>query len=154
MWVKTHNIQNQWGLCFLCIAVRFHAYLFIFIHGKTLLIFLLSWHIHLMSVVEVKTQTRFMVLFTSGSLLIWGKSLDSSPGVSPRYMPATYSHLIISPFLLQTSHHDRVCLFLTKSRLMEKRDGSNVGGHQHLPFAVTVSNSLPFPSKIVLPEQP
>ena len=105
-------------------------------------------HIHLMSVVEVKTQTRFMILFTSGSLLTWGKPLDASPGISPRYLPAIYSQLTISPFPLQAPHHDRVCLLLTKSRPMEKRDCSNVGGHQHLPFAATVSNSLPFPSAL------
>ena len=107
-----------------------------------------------MSVVEVKTQTRFMVLFTSGSLLTWGKPSDASPGISPRYLPAIYSQLTISPFPLQTSHHDRVCFLLTKSRPMEKRDGSNVGGHQHLPFAATVLNYLPFPSRTVLPEWP
>ena len=81
-----------------------------------------------MSVIKVKTQTRFMVLFTYGSLLTWGKSWDASPGISPRYLPVIYSQLIISLPLLQTSHHDRLCLFLTKSRLMEKRYGSNVGG--------------------------
>ena len=42
MWVKTHNIPKQQELCFLHTVLRFHTYLFIFIHGKTLLIFLLS----------------------------------------------------------------------------------------------------------------
>ena len=37
---------------------------------------------------------------------------------------------------------------------MEKRDGSNVGGHPHLPLTLMVSNSLPFLSGTVLPEQP
>ena len=37
---------------------------------------------------------------------------------------------------------------------MEKRDGSNMGGHQHLPLTVTVSYSLPFLRRTVLPEQP
>ena len=76
--------------------------------------FCYQWHIHLMSVVEVKTQTRLKVLFTSGSLLTWGKPLDALPGISPMYSPAIYSQSTISPFLLQTSHHDRVCLFLQK----------------------------------------
>ena len=44
-----------------------------------------------MPVIEVKTQTRFMVLFTSGSLLTWGKPLDASPGHLPQifvcYLP-------------------------------------------------------------------
>ena len=30
------------------------------------------WHICFMSMIKVKTQTRFMVLFTSRSLLTWG----------------------------------------------------------------------------------
>ena len=34
--------------------------------------FCYCWHIHLMSIKGVKIQTRFMVLFTSGSLLTWG----------------------------------------------------------------------------------
>ena len=37
---------------------------------------------------------------------------------------------------------------------MEKRDGFNVGGHQHLPLTAMVSYSLPFLSGTVLPEQP
>ena len=47
-----------------------------------------------------------------------------------------------------------MCFLLTKSGLNEKRDGSNVVGHQHLPFATMVSNCLPFPSVTVLPKQP
>ena len=39
-----------------------------------------------------------MVLFTSGSLLTWGKPLDVSSGISPRYSSATYSQLSASPF--------------------------------------------------------
>ena len=99
-------------------------------------------HIHLMSVVEVKTQTRFMVVFPSRPLVTWGKPLDALPGISPRYLPAIYSQLTISPFLLQTYTMTEYAFFLTKSRPMEKRDGSNVGGHQHLPFAAMVSNTF------------
>ena len=86
-----------------------------------------------MSVIKVKTQTRFIVLITSGSLLTWGKSLDALPGISPRYLPLIYSQLTICLPLLQTSHHDRICLFLTKSGLMEKRYGSNVGASNICP---------------------
>ena len=42
MQVNTHNIQKWQELCFLHITVRFHTYLFIFIHDKTLLIYMLS----------------------------------------------------------------------------------------------------------------
>ena len=37
---------------------------------------------------------------------------------------------------------------------MEKRDGSNVGEYQHLPPTVMVSYTIPYPSGIVLPNQP
>ena len=37
---------------------------------------------------------------------------------------------------------------------MEKRDGSNVGGHQNLPLTAMVSYFLPFLSRTVLPQQP
>ena len=56
------------------------------------------WHIQIMPIDNVNTQTIFMVLFTSGSLLTWGKSLDASSGVSPRYLSTTYSQLTVSPF--------------------------------------------------------
>ena len=42
MQVKTHNAQKWQELCFLHITVRFHTYLFIFIHDRTLLFFVLS----------------------------------------------------------------------------------------------------------------
>ena len=82
-----------------------------------------------MPIIDVNTQTRFMVLFTSGSLLTWGKPLDALPGVSPRYLSAIHSQLTISPFLLQTLYNYRVCFLLTWNRLMEKSDGPNVGEH-------------------------
>ena len=64
-----------------------------------------------MSINDINTQTRFMVLFTSRSLLTWGKPFDALSGVSPRYLSTIYSQLTISPFLLQTSYYDGVCLF-------------------------------------------
>ena len=69
-----------------------------------------------------------MVLFTSRSLLTWGESPDASPGISPRYSPTIYCYLTIFSYLLQTSHYDRVYLFPAKSRLVEERYGSHVGG--------------------------
>ena len=95
-----------------------------------------------------------MVLFTSGSLLTWGKPLDALPGISPRYLSTIYSQLTISPFLLQTSYNDRVHFLFARGRQVEKRDGSNVGQYQHFPLTVTVLYSLPYPSGTVLPEQP
>ena len=108
-----------------------------------------------MSIGDVNTQTRFMVLFTSGSLLTWGKHLDASPGISPRYLSTIYSQLTTSPFLLQTSYNDRVCFLFTWDRQMERGDGLNVGEYQHLPPPTAmVSYTLPYPSGIVLPNQP
>ena len=52
----------------------------------------------IMSINNVITQTIFMVLFTSRSLLTWTKTLDALSGISPRYLSATYYQLIISPF--------------------------------------------------------
>ena len=107
-----------------------------------------------MSVDNINTQTRFMVLFTSGSLLTWGKPLDASSGVSPKYLSTIYSQLTISPFLLQTSYNDRVHFLFTRGRQMEKGKELNVGEYQHLPPTVMVSYTLPSPSGIVLPDQP
>ena len=56
-----------------------------------------------MPIDNINTQTIFMVLFTSGSLLTWGKPLDASSSVSPRYLSATYSQLTKSPFFYR--HH-------------------------------------------------
>ena len=94
-----------------------------------------------------------MILFTSGSLLTWGKSLDALPGISPRYLPAIYPQLTTSPYLLQTLHYGRVCLFPTESTLVEKRYGSPVGGYQYLPSTALVPTSLSFPGRTVLLDQ-
>ena len=52
----------------------------------------------IMPINNVITQTIFMVLFTSRSLLTWGKPFNASSGISSRYLSATYSQLTISPF--------------------------------------------------------
>ena len=51
-----------------------------------------------MSIDDINTQTIFMVLFTSGSLLTWGKPLDTLSGISPRYLSTIYSQSTVSPF--------------------------------------------------------
>ena len=66
--------------------------------------FCYHWHIHLMSAIEVKTQTRFMVLFTSRSLLTWEKSLDASPGISPRYICLSSIPNQLYPLLFYRHH--------------------------------------------------
>ena len=59
---------------------------------------MLSLTCPIMPIDNVNTQTIFVVLFTSGSLLTWGKPLDTLSGISPRYLSTTYSQLTISPF--------------------------------------------------------
>ena len=97
MQVKTQNVQNQQHWCSQHITVRFHTYLFISIHDRTLLILMLSLTHPIMPIDNVNTQTIFMVLFTSGSLLTWGKTLDASSSISPRYLSTIYSHLTVPP---------------------------------------------------------
>ena len=91
-------MQDPQHLCFQLIMVSFYTYLFIFIHGRTLLIFMLSLTCLIMPIDNVNTQTIFMVLFSSRSLLTWRKPLDASSSISPRYLCTTYSQLTISPF--------------------------------------------------------
>ena len=102
MWVKTQDMKLT-HLCFQLIMVSFYPYLFISIHGKTLLIFMLLLTHLIMPINNVITQTIFVVLFTSGSLLTWGKPLDALSGISPRYLSPTYSQFTISPFFCR--HH-------------------------------------------------
>ena len=78
--------------------VSFHTYLFISIHDRTLLILMLLLACPIMPIDNINTQTIFMVLFTSGSLLTWRKPLDASSSISPRYLSTTYSQLGVSPF--------------------------------------------------------
>ena len=73
--------------------VSFYTCLFTFIHGRTLLM----THL-IMPIDNIITQTIFVVLFTSRSLLTWEKPLDASSSVSPRYSSTTYSQLTTSPF--------------------------------------------------------
>ena len=102
MWVKTQDVKLTY-LCFHIIMVSFYPYLFISIHGRTLLIFMLLLTHLIMPISNISTQTIFVVLFTSGSVLIWGKPLDASSSICPRYLSATYSQLTISPFFCR--HH-------------------------------------------------
>ena len=98
MQVKIQDIKKLTHLCFQLITVSFYPYLFISIHGRTLLIFMLLLTHLIMPINNVITQTIFIVLFTSGSLLTRGKPLDALSSISPRHLSATYSQLTISPF--------------------------------------------------------
>ena len=111
------------------------------------------WHIQIMSIDDVNTQTIFMVLFTSRSLLIWGKPLRCLIWHLPRVF--VYHLLSINgiPFLLQTSYHDRLCLLFSRVGQMGEGDGLTVG--RASPSApITVPHTLPNSSRAVLPYQP
>ena len=90
MQAKTHVSLNIHLLYFLPIMVNFLLILLSLHLIKHYWSSGYHWHICFMSAIKVKTQTRFMFLFTSGSLLTWGKSPCTSPGISPRYLPAIY----------------------------------------------------------------
>ena len=133
---------------------KFLYLFFISIHDRTLLIIMLSLTCPNMTIDNVNTQTIFVVLFTSGSLLTWGKPLDILSSVSPRYLSTTYSQLNYIPIPLQTSYHDRLCLLLSGVRQMGEGDGSAVGKPHHLPPTTTVPHTLYNSSGTVLPYQP
>ena len=63
-----------------------------------------------MSQIKVKTQTIFMVLFTSGSSLTW-ENLQALCMVSPPgiYLPFTPNNQLL--MLLQRPYDDRICIF-------------------------------------------
>ena len=95
---ENSECPNQQHWCFQHITISFYTYLFISIHDRTLLILMLLLTCPIMPIDNVNAQTIFVVLFTSGSLLTWGKPLDTSSGISPRYLSTTYSQLTVSPF--------------------------------------------------------
>ena len=60
-------------------------------------------HIHLMSLLEVKTQTRFMVLFTSGSMFTWGNP-QMPHQVSPQVFACHLLPINYTPLLFYRHH--------------------------------------------------
>ena len=96
--MKTHVYTIEYLLHFLLIMVSFLTYLFIFTPDKHYWSPSHTRHNFLTSIIKVKTQTRFMVLFTSGSSLTWGnlQALHlASPQVFTCYLLLTidFSHL-------------------------------------------------------------
>ena len=155
MQVKTQNIWKQQDQCFLHIMVRFHTYLFILIHDRTLLILMLLLthpnHVHRW---HVNTQTIFMVLFTSGSLLTWGKPLDASSGISPRYLSTIYSQLTVFPFFYRHPIMTDYTFFSQGLDRWGKEMALLWGEPHHLPPTTTVPHTLHNSSRAVLLYQP
>ena len=101
------------------------------------------WHNFLMSTNKVKTQTRFMVLFTSRSSLTWG-NLQVLHMASP---PDIYSLSALNNCLLtslQRLHNDWTCIFCWRGRKMGKRYDTPVGKSQHLPPPKPPRTPVPF----------
>ena len=90
------------------------------------------WHNFLMSTIKVKTQTRFMVLFTSGSSLTWGNlqvlHLASPPGI---HLLSTINNQLLTS--LQRLHDDWICIFCQKGREVGEGYDVFIGESQHLP---------------------
>ena len=110
-------------------------------------------HIQIMSIDNINTKTIFMVLFTSGSLLTWGKPLDASSGISPQVFVYHLLSINCIPFLLQTSHHDIMPSSL-KGQTGGGRRWPYCGGASPLPPTKTVPHTLHNSSRAVLPYQP
>ena len=102
------------------------------------------WHFFFTSMIEVKTQTRFMVLFTSGSLTTWGNlqmpHLASPPGICSLSTPSNQF-----PMSLQKSYDDRICLLLEQGREVEEGFGHPMGEFWHLSLPQPLRNSLAIP---------
>ena len=125
--MKTQDMKLT-HLCFQLIMVSFYSYLFISIHGRTLLIFMLLLTHLFMPINNIITQTIFMVLFTSSSLLTWGKPSDASFGLSPQVFVCHLLSIDYIPLLLQTPFDDRLHFLLIRVRQMGK-DLTPLWGH-------------------------
>ena len=154
MQVKTQKVQNEQHWCFQHITLSFHTYLFISIHDKTILIFMPSLTCPTMPIDNVNTQTIFMVLFTSRSLLTWGETLRCLI----QCLPQVFVHHLLSinylPLLLQTSHHDRLCLLLPGVRQVREGPCSTVGESYHLSPLAAISPTIHNSLGAVLPDEP
>ena len=106
-----------------------------------------------MSAIKVKTQTRFMVLFTSWSLLTGGTSRHLTwhlPQVFACYLPLmNYIPLSFTDITLWQNMP-----FLCRKQTGGGKIWLSYGGPQYLPSAALVPTPLPPSGKIVLPEWP
>ena len=78
--------------------------------------------------IEVKNQTRFMVLFTPGSLTTWEKSWYASPCVPPQEF-AYYPPLIINSLHLYRNHMMTEFAFFSNRVERWKRDLASLWGN-------------------------
>ena len=152
MQVKTQDVKLTY-LCLPLITVSFFPYLFISIHGKTLLIFMLLLTCLIIPINNVITQTIFMDLFTSRSLLTWGKTLRCLVWHLPQVFVCYLLSIDYIPLLLQTPYNDRLCFLLTRVRQVGEGPHPTVGVPYHLPLAATPP-TIHNPIRAVLPDEP
>ena len=102
-----------------------------------------QWHNFLMSMIKAKTQTRFMVLFTSRSSLTWGNlqalCLVSPPGI---YTLSTLNNWLLMS--LQRLHDDRICILHRKGKKVGEGYDVSMGKSQHLPLPELPGNPMSF----------
>ena len=107
-----------------------------------------------MSIDNVNTQTIFMVLFTSRSLLTWEKPLDASSGISHRYLSTIYSQLTVCPFFYRHPMMTDYDFFSQGSDRWGKEMALLWGSLTICPPTTTVPHTLHNSSRAVLPYQP
>ena len=151
MQVKTQDIELTY-LHFQLIMISFYPFLFISIHVKTQLIFMLLLTCLVMPINNDIIQIIFVVLSTSRSFLTWGKLLDASSDISPRCLAATYSQLTTS--LLQTPYNDRLCFLLTGVRQVGEGPCPTGVASYHLSPLVAIPPTICNPIGDVLPDKP
>ena len=113
-----------------------------------------QWHVQIMPIGNVNTQTIFMVIFTSGSLFTWGEPLDASSGISPRYLSTTYSQFTVSPFFYR---HPIMTYYSFFSQGLDKwgKGMALLWGNLIIcPSTTTVPHTLHNSSRAILPYQP
>ena len=144
----------NWHICaFQLIMVSFYPYLFISTHGRTLVIFILLLTCLIMPINNVITQTIFVVLFTSGLLLTFGKPLDTLSGLSPRYLSAAYSQLTISSFFCRHCMMTDYAFFSLGSDRWGRTLPCSGGALPSAPIAAS-PHTIHNPIGVVLPYEP
>ena len=96
MQVKTQYTYKWQHCCFQPIKVSLYNYPFIFIHGRTPRT--LSLSLTCLTCLQIRLLLKQSLWFNShpGHFLTWERPLDTSSGISPGYLSATYSQLTTS----------------------------------------------------------
>ena len=126
--LKTYISTNEYSTHFLLNVVSFLIYLIIFTPDKMPLIFRLSLTFPFHVYIEVKTQTRFMVLFISGSLTHLREISRHLAWHLPQVF-AYYPPLIINSQHIYGNHMMTEFAFLSNRAERWKRDLATLWGN-------------------------